>query len=153
MKEYTVQVEIALPRSIVIDLFDDPENLFKWQTGLVSFEHLSGEPGMAGAKSRMVFQIGKRRFELIETITKRNFPDEFDGTYEWSGGMNTLRNRFIEVGPSRTRWESTCGYQFSGLMMKLMGFFFPGMFRQQNQKFLDNFKAFAEEGRGVDGDG
>ena len=34
-------------------------------------------------------------------------------------------------------------------MLKMMGLFCPGMFRKQNQKFLDNFKAFAEEGRCV----
>ena len=34
-------------------------------------------------------------------------------------------------------------------MLKMMGFFFPGMFRKQNLSFLQNFKAFAEEGRNV----
>jgi hypothetical protein len=149
MKPYTVAIEIALPRGHVIELFDDPENLFKWQTGLVSFEHLSGEPGQPGAKSKLVYVSGKHRIELIETVTERNLPDEFNGTYEWQGGKNTLRNRFIALGPDRTKWESTCAYEFSSLMMKLMGFFFPGMFRNQNLSFLKNFKEFAEEGRDV----
>ena len=39
MREYTVEIEIALPRDRVIELFDNPENLFKWQTGLQSAEH------------------------------------------------------------------------------------------------------------------
>jgi len=34
-------------------------------------------------------------------------------------------------------------------MLKLMGFFCPGMFRRQNLSFLKNFKAFAEAGRNV----
>jgi len=84
--------------------------------------------------------------ELIETVTERKLPDEFNGTYEWPGGRNTLRHRFIELGPNRTRWESTCAYQFSSFLLKLIGFFCPGMFRKQNLRFLQNFKAFAEEG-------
>jgi hypothetical protein len=149
MKPYTVAIEIALPRDRVIELFDNPDNLFKWQTGLQSFEHISGERGQPGAKSKLVYVQGKHRIELIETVTERNLPEEFNGTYEWKGGKNTLRNRFIELGPSRTRWESTCAYEFSSLMLKLMGLLFPGMFRKQNLMFLENFKRFAEEGRNV----
>lgn len=136
----------------MIELFDDTDNLFKWQKGLQSFEHLSGEPGQPGAKSKLVFLNGRHRIELIETVTERNLPDEFNGTYEWKGGRNTLRNRFIEFGPDRTRWESTCDYQFSSFMLKLTGFFCPGMFRNQNLSFLQNFKAFADEGRTVNAD-
>ena len=153
MKPYTVEIEIDLPRDRVVELFDDPDNLVKWQAGLQSFEHLSGEPGQPGAKSKLVFKVGKRNVELFETVTERNLPDEFNGMYEWRGGKNTLRNRFIELGPNRTKWESTCDYEFSGLMMKLMGFLFPGKFHEQNMSFLRSFKAFAEEGRTVNDDG
>jgi hypothetical protein len=149
MKPFTIEIEIDLPRARVIELFDNPDNLFKWQNGLQSFEHISGEPGQPEARSKLVFQIGKNTIELFETIIERKLPDEFNGRYEWSGGQNTLRNRFIELGPNRTKWECTCEYQFRGIMMKLMAFFFPGMFRKQNLDFMQNFKTFAEEGRNV----
>ena len=147
MKPYTVSIDIDLPRDRVIELFDNVENLPKWQTGLQSFEHVSGEPGQVGAKSKMVFLNGKQRIELIETITKRDLPDEFNGLYEWGGGSNTLDNRFIELAPDKTRWESTCSYELRHMFLKLMGTFMPGMFKKQNLKFMQNFKAFAEEGR------
>ena len=83
-------------------------------------------------------------------MTERNLPDEFNGTYERPGGKNTLRNRFIEAGPNRTIWESTCAYKFSSPMLQLMGFFFRGMLRKQNIKFLQNFKEFAEQGPNAD---
>lgn len=149
MKPYTVSVDIDLPRDKVIELFDSEENLYKWQDGLQSFEHLEGEPGQPGARSKMVYLNGGQELALYETITDRNLPDEFNGIYEWDGGRNTLVNRFVELGENRTRWESTCTYTFSSLVMKAMGFLMPGAFRKQNQKFLDNFKAFCEEGRDV----
>ncbi|MEM7454086.1 MAG: SRPBCC family protein [Planctomycetota bacterium] len=152
MKPYTVSIDIDLPRDKVIELFDDPDNLFKWQNGLQSFDHVSGEPGQPGAVSRMVYLNGKHRIELMETITVRNLPDEFSGIYAWGGGSNTLVNKFIELAPDRTRWESTCTYTMKSLMLKFMGFFFPGMFKEQNMKFLRNFKAFAEDGKSVQGD-
>lgn len=33
------------------------------------------------------------------------------------------------------------------VLLKLIGFFCPGMFRKRNLRFLQNFKAFAEGGR------
>ena len=149
MEPYTVEIEIALPWDKVIELFDDPDNLVKWQTGLQSFELISGEPGQAGARSKLVFLNGKHRFVLTETITERNLPEELNGIYEWNGGNNSLRNRFIDLGPNLTKSESTCDYDFSSLVLKMMGVFCPGKFRQQNMPFLRDFKAFAEEGRTV----
>lgn len=149
MKPYTVSIDINLARDRVIELFDDPQNLVKWQKGLQSFEHVSGEPGQPGAKARLVFKNGRHVIELTETVTERNLPDEFNGTYEWNGGRNTLRNRFIELDPGSTRWESTCAYTFSSFILKLMALVMPGMFKKQNQSFLDAFKAFCEEGQDV----
>ena len=150
MKPYTASVEIDLPRARVIELFDNPDNLPKWQPGLESFEPISGEPGQVGAKSRMVFVYGKKRIEMTETITERNLPEVFSGLYDWPpGGSNTLENRFVELGPDRTRWESTCAYTLHKLPLKLMGTLAPGMFKRQNQKFMENFKAFCETGADV----
>ncbi len=149
MKPYTVAVDIDLPRERVLELFDDPGNMPKWQTGLVSFEPLSGDPGQPGAKSKLIYENGSKRFELVETVVERNLPDEFNGYYEWPGGRNTLANRFIELESERTRWESSCSYEFSGLLMRVMATIMPGYFRKQNQIFMDNFKAFCEEGRDI----
>ena len=71
--DYTTTITIDLPRDKVVALFDDPGNLPKWQRGLQSFEPLSGQPGQVGAKSKLVFQMGKRRMEMIETITHLAF--------------------------------------------------------------------------------
>ena len=151
MKPYTVAIEIELPRDKVIELFDNPENQFHWQNGLVDVTHLDGEPGQPGATTRLTYVMGSHRIELTETVTVRNFPDSFEGRYEWSGGSNTLKNRFIVINQSKTLWESTCAYKMKSLPNKLMAFFMPGKFKEQNMKFLRNFKAFAETGVSVNG--
>lgn len=149
MNPYTLEVEIACPRERVLELFDNPENMAKWQEGFQSFEHLSGEPGQEGATARIVYLHGKREIELIETITRRNLPDEFHGKYSWQGGSNTLENDFLELGPERTLWRSTCSYELKSFLLKLIGLLMPGSFKKQNLGFMLNFKAFCEEGRDV----
>ena len=146
--KYTVQIDIDLPRSRVIELFDSTENLYKWQRGLQSFEPVSGEPGEPGAQSKVVFQMGKRKIEMLETITKKNLPREFNGTYDAKGVHNVVNNRFVEVGADKTRWESENVFEFKGFM-KLIGLLMKGSFPKQSLQYMRDFKEFAEQGKDV----
>lgn len=140
--KYTCELTIDLPRDEVIALFDDADNLPKWQPGLQSFEHLSGEPGRPGAKSRLLYDQGGRRIEMTETILRRDLPDLFSGTYETRGVHNEIVNHFHDEG-DRTRWVLESDFRFSGFML-LMLLFMRGAFRKQTEKTMQRFKDFAE---------
>jgi hypothetical protein len=141
---YTCETTINLPINRVIELFDNPDNLSKWQPGLQSFEHLTGEPGEPGATSKLLYKMGKRTIEMIETVETRNLPHEFTGRYETPGVFNRNQNRFEAFDEHTTRWVSNMEFRFQSLTMKLMGWLSPGAFKKQTQKFMDLFKAFAE---------
>ena len=141
--KYTNEVIIDLPLKKVLELFDSEENMFKWQPELISFEHVSGEKGEVGAKSNLLYKMGKREVEMVETIIKKDLPGEFNFTYEAKGVWNEMKNSFEEVDPSKTKWISHSEFRFSGFM-KLIGFLMPGPFKKQSQLALDRFKAFAE---------
>jgi hypothetical protein len=140
--KYITEIEINRPRKIVTELFDNPDNMSKWQKGFVSFETISGEPGKKGAKARLKYKMGKREVEMIETITRSNLPDEFNGTYEAKGVFNIIENRFEDHGET-TKWISVNEFQFKGFM-KLFAFFMPGAFKKQTLKFMKDFKEFVE---------
>jgi hypothetical protein len=141
--KYTSEIMIDLPRDRVIELFDNPDNLAKWQEGLQSFEPLSGTPGQPGAKSKLTFEINGRKLEMIETILVRNLPDEFTGTYDARNVHNVVRNLFYEDGPNRTRFVSENEFVFSGIM-KVVALFFGSSFRKTSDKYMQDFKKFAE---------
>lgn len=141
--KFTTEIEVNKPIDEVIELFDNPDNLGKWMEGLQSFEHISGTPGQVGAKSRLVFKMGKREIEMIETVTVRNLPDEFSGTYEAKGVFNIVRNKFEKLSENRTRYITENEFQFKGFM-KIIGFLMPAAFKKQSMKFLQDFKTFAE---------
>jgi hypothetical protein len=147
--KYTVEIEINLPRDQVIALFDSEENLALWQPTLVSTKHLSGEKGQVGAKTEMVYQMGKRQCEMVETITVKNLPHEFSGTYEAKGVWNEVKNYMEEVDENTTKWRAESEFKFSNIMMKIMGWLFPNLFKKESMKFLRNFKQFAETGKPV----
>ena len=141
--KYTVSITINKPIHEVVALFDNADNMKHWMEGLISFEHLSGTPGQPGAKSRLVFQMGKRRIEMIETVTVRNLPKEFTGTYEAQGVFNIVGNRFEALPDGTTKYYSDQEFQFKGFM-KLIAWLMPGAFKKQSMKYLEAFKRFAE---------
>jgi hypothetical protein len=145
--KYTCEITLNLPRDRVIELFDDPAHLPKWQKGLQYFEHVSGEPGKPGAKSKLGFDMNGRSLEMIETITVRNLPDEFSGTYETNGVKNWIGNRFYDEG-DKTRWVTENEFKFSGVMA-IMSLFISSAFRKQTLDHMNNFKRFAETGQTV----
>lgn len=140
--KYTCSIEVNVPRARFIELFDNPENLPKWQKGLQSFTPVSGTPGQVGAKSELVFLMGKRRVEMVETITRRALPNEFAGTYEAKGVWNSVANRFVDLG-GRTGWELETEFRLGGFL-KVLGWVMPGMFRKQSLAIMNGFKEFAE---------
>ena len=146
--KYTLEIDLDLPRERVIELFDDPDNLPKWQPGLISFEHASGEPGQPGAKTRLKYVFGKREIDMAETIEARNLPDEFTAIYEAKGAWNRVENRFVETGPSQAKWIFDTEFRCGG-MLKVMAFFMPGMFKRSSIKDMQRFKAFAESQDGA----
>jgi hypothetical protein len=143
--KYSSEIVVNVPRDRFIELFDNPDNMSKWQPGLVSFTPLSGTPGHPGAQSKLVYAMGSRTVEMIETITLRNLPDEFAGTYGAKGVHNIVSNRFSVTGPDGrfTHWIIHCEFQCTGFM-RLMTLFMPGAFKKETRKMLQNFKEFAE---------
>ena len=141
--KYTCEVEINKPLDRVIELFDNADNLTKWMEGLISFEAVNGVPGQPGAKSRLLFKMNNRQMEMIETITVRNLPHEFSGTYEAKGVLNIIKNRFEKISDTKTKYISEQEFQFKGFM-KLIAFIMPGAFKKQSMKYMNDFKRFVE---------
>lgn len=141
--KYTTEITIDLPRERVTDLFADPDNLSKWQPGLQSLTHLSGEPGETGAQSRMVYDMNGRTIELTETIIANNLPEWFEAHYVAQGVENRNLNRFYADGANRTRWVQESTFKFNGFM-RLAGLFFRGSFPKQTRQNMQQFKDFAE---------
>ena len=143
--KYSLEIQVNQPIDKVIELFGNPGYLKHWQPGLQSVEHISGEPGRPGSKTKLRYLMGKREVEMIETITARDLPKEFSATFETSGVLNIQKNLFRAMGADRTKWISDNEFQFSNLPMKLMGWLMPGAFKKQSKIYLDAFKKFAED--------
>ncbi|MGB0863268.1 MAG: SRPBCC family protein [Saprospiraceae bacterium] len=142
--KYTCSVEIDAPIEKVVALWENEAYFKEWQDGFESIEYLEGTPNSIGAKARIVLQ-DKMRIELIETIISINLPKEKTALYEHIHMTNTQTSRFEVISTNKTLYKSEVEYiQFNGFMIKLMAKLFPGKFKAQSQKWMNQFKIFVE---------
>lgn len=142
--KYSLHVDIDLPRDAVLDCFNDPHNLPKWQSDLLELEPVEGIPGQPGSKTRLVYRIGSREVEMIETVNERALPDRIAFTYSASGMVAHMVNRFEDLG-DRTRWHTDNEFVGQG-RYRLMVWVMPFAFKKQTLKMMQQFKSFAETG-------
>lgn len=141
--EYVTEIEIQLPLQEVIELFDNPVNIPKWQPGLVNCELLSGEKGKPGAKLKFSYKISKRSIEIVETIEKRHLPEVSSSIYESKGVWNHVTNRFKAINGQSTKWEVENIFKCKG-SMKILSTLMPHAFKKQTMSMMQDFKSFAE---------
>ena len=144
---YTLEIELNQPRARVVELFDDADNLGAWQPGYLGMKHVGGEEGKAGAQYELRYLHGKREIPMLETIEVHNLPDEFSAVYDAKGMKMKVTNKFEEVGEGKTRMIVESEAEVSGILMKLIALIMPGCFKKQSWKYMENFKAFVEEGK------
>lgn len=140
MLTYRLEIVINKPLDEVIRVFGNRDKLALWQPGLLSSELVESHPY---PKYKLLFQFGRRKMEMTETILRDELPLHFDGTYKMKGVFNSVRNRFEKVSPSSTRWVSDVEFRFSGLM-RIIAFFMKDDFKKQSEIIMSNFKRYVE---------
>ncbi|PHR71850.1 MAG: hypothetical protein COA67_05510 [Lutibacter sp.] len=143
--KYICSIDINLSLDKTVELWEDESNFKEWQDGFKSIEHISGAPNSKGAKSKIILEE-KRKIELLETIISYDLPNEKVALYEHIHMTNIQTTRFKEIQKNKTQYTSEVEYiKFNGFMIKLMGKLFPNKFKAQSQKWMNQFKEFAEK--------
>lgn len=156
--KYTEAIEINLPRKEVVALISDIDVIPKWLRGLVSHTPTNGKHGEVGTTSRVVFDTNGQEMTATETVVRQEPQDledlqptqtvYYDRQLEADGMWSMAKERFIELEPDRTLWESDNEYRFDSLVMRVLAPVMKRSFRKQQRMHMGDFKAFAE--RGID---
>lgn len=142
--KFKLETTINKSRADVWQAFNNIENMSKWQPSLISRELTDGTPGQPGAISKLTYKESEREFTLIEKVTHRNEPNEFDGIYENDFANNTIRNKFIEQGKDQTIWIVENEFKFKTIVMKIMGNVLKKNYVKRTQKEMERFKEMVE---------
>jgi len=141
--KHKTEVLIDADRATVWRLFDDPDNMRKWQPTLKSFTHKSGAPGQPDAISELIYDENGRDVIMTETITARREPEFLGGTYKSKWGAVIILNLFEDAGDGKTRWTSNVNYVFKGFM-KIMAIFMRKSICERTDTDMNRFKLMVE---------
>jgi uncharacterized membrane protein len=143
--KFTCTVIIKLPITKVLALWKDETNNKEWQDGFISKELIEGQKEEIGSKYKILLEQGSRKMELIETILINDLPKERKSLVEHVHMDNTQLVKFESISENETRYVSEIEYtSFKHFMPRILAKLFPNMFKKQVQKWLDQFKKFAE---------
>ena len=143
--KFTCTVDINKPLDEVLERFQDPDGLKEWQDGFEKIEHISGEPGKQGAVSKMYYTYRGKPMIITETIHVANLPEEMTGLYEHKHMSNMMTNRFEKIDDNNTRYTADIDYiKINAFLPKVIFKLFPSLPKKQTQKWLDQFKGYAE---------
>ena len=125
--------------------FENPANLKRWQSTLLSYEPLTGQAGEPGATARLTFDEEGRRIELTKTVNSRREPEESVATYDSVHGTKSLLNRFVAIDDEHTRWDLEAVLALKGAA-RLMAPMLRGTLERRLRTDADRFKALLEAG-------
>ena len=145
MMKFKGSIDIDQSLRKVAELFADPVHLKEYQEGFDRKELLKGDAGQAGAISKMYYKHGKHEMELTETIISNDLPHSFEALYHHKQMDNTMKCTFETLENGHTRYTSEVEYtRIDWIMPRLIAMLFPGMYRKPAQRWMNNFKNFAE---------
>jgi len=137
------ETEIRASRDLVWAIFDNPDNLSRWQPTLESFTHLTGGPGQPGAVSELVYDENGKKVIMTETVIERRKPHFMAGTYDNDRATSLIVNHFEEIDDNTTRFISYSNMNFKGIM-KVLSLFVARSIRSRVEADLSRFKLLAE---------
>ncbi|MGH1338502.1 MAG: SRPBCC family protein [Aureispira sp.] len=142
--KFHIETVVDIPFATLIELFENPENLHRWQPSVISFKLLSGVIGQEGAVSELYYDMMVKKITMKETIIKRDLPDLFILRYDADGVSNTVTNNFKQIAENKTRWIMQNNFKFAGIM-KYAAMPLKGVFKKQTELTMERFKKFAEQ--------
>ena len=138
-----VEAEIRASRDFVWAVFENPDNLTRWQPTLESFTHQTGEVGQPGATSELVYNENGKKITMIETVTERQKPQFMAGIYDSARATSLIVIHLEEIDDNTTRFVSYTNMKFKG-MMKIMSVFVAKSIRDRAEADLNRFKLLVE---------
>ncbi|MFY9487713.1 MAG: SRPBCC family protein [Solirubrobacterales bacterium] len=136
-------IDINKPLKEVWAVFDDPDQLVAWQSALISYQQISGEPGEPGSVSKQTIKRSSGETELTVTVLDRRPPEFSKAQYEGMPLPFTISNSFSDVGDGMTEWHAVIDVRLN-LMQKALGPVLKGAMQELAEQNAEDFKQFVE---------
>jgi hypothetical protein len=136
--------EVNRPLAAVSELMADPRYNKEWMEDLVSYESISGEPGMPGSTARLTFRSGSREMTFTSTVLARDLPNAIRSTLESPMVTIHATATFSALSPTTTNYVFEQDFHFHGVLNTILGTLAKSAMAAQQRRHMEHFKYFAE---------
>jgi predicted small secreted protein len=141
---YVTQVSVNKSVEVVFETFNNSKNIKNWIPEVKSFDVVNENIGKTGSVYKMV--VENQGQEIVMTQKIIAFVKNEKVTLFFDAENMLKRDDYVFVeknGITTITLNSSC--QSESYLMACMFPFFKGTFQEQDQTYLNNFKAFAEK--------
>ncbi|MEO9571513.1 MAG: SRPBCC family protein [Polaribacter sp.] len=142
--DYSAEVMVNKPIEEVFKTFNNSENIKNWIPEIKSFDVVSENPGKTGSIYKIVIDANGEEITMTEKVLA--FVPNEKVTLFFDAENMLKRDDYIftsEEGVTTITLNSSC--QSESYVMACMFPYFKGTFRDQDQSYLNNFKAYIEK--------
>ena len=136
--EYSVQLEIKKPQTLVSNLFVDRNIMPLWETGLVRIEDENQTLFNTASQGYLVFDFNGKESKMKVTVLENRLPDSITIVYELPGAYNQCINSFKSMG-HHTLWTMDVIFKFDEKIDVPLEAFI-----EKTTKGMELFKTFVE---------
>lgn len=141
---YNAQVSINMPVSKVFKTFNNLENIKNWIPEIKSFEVLNNNPGKIGSIYKIVLDNQGQEITMTEKVVAYVKNEKVTLFFDAEGMFKKDDYIFTEKdGVTTITLNASC--QSESFLMACVFPYFKGTFQEQDQSYLNNFKAFVEQ--------
>ncbi|PQJ73459.1 SRPBCC family protein [Polaribacter butkevichii] len=140
---YSAQVSVNKPISAVFNAFNKSEDLKNWIPEVQSFEVLNDNPGKTGSVYKVVVLNQGQEITMTEKVMAYVPNEKVTLFFDAEGMLKKDDYTFTENdGVTTITLNASC--QSETYLMACVFPYFKGTFIEQDQSYLNNFKAFVE---------
>ncbi|KGL63972.1 SRPBCC family protein [Polaribacter sp. Hel1_85] len=146
VKQTNYSAKVSVNKSIedVFKTFNNSENIKNWIPEVKSFEVVNNNPGKTGSVYKIVVDNQGQEITMTEKVMAYVPNEKVTLFFDAEGMLKKDDYLFTEKdGVTTITLNASC--QSESYIMACVFPYFKGTFRDQDQSYLDNFKAFAEK--------
>ena len=141
---YTAQVSVNKSVEEVFKTFNNSENIKNWIPEVKSFEVVNANPGKTGSIYKIVVDSQGQEITMTEKVLAYVKNEKVTLFFDAENMLKTDDYIFAENnGVTTITLNSSC--KSDSFIMSCMFPYFKGTFQEQDQGYLNNFKAFVEK--------
>ena len=142
---YESEITVDKPIKEAWAVMNDESKLKQWLTGITNIEHVSGEKGTVGAKTKYTFDENGTETTVVETIRSVTPDESIAMHFNMEGAMNMNYKVNFSEKDGKTHIKSYTTTTGEGMFMRSMVSFMRGSFQTQEDTNMGNLQKLINE--------